>query len=1055
MALPPFLPLALAAMRKAHAPASEEDLKADEARREAELQLAEDKREQQLVSQIVEDAEQADYDDAAKEHGEIYATPDLRNQAYIASRAAIGGQGVGALEAAGMPRVFAPERAIAEEATLGAAIGKGLGMGLKAASGLIGRRAAKEGVKEGAEKVAKQITSAPDFKTRFGSSKITTDGDTPLLMYHGSPKSFENFDPKTIGTHGRLMMGKGFYFSPSYTKAENFVEEGGRMYTAALRMENPFDYTAPADLARWKKVFPEFVPPKSRYTDDPPTNQDMLRGFESYLERKKSASMGRRLNEKQKDALFFEARGAALRELDYDGIIWRMGPRPEDAHYLVFDADQIILPAAKEVAEQVPVFYSHLDEVAGGMKQNVGVNDVEKFFLGKGVKKGELRDLDIEGLVSSAKAQGKKSLSQDEIVEHVAKNRRQLEDVRLGQQSPEQLAAAQKRNEAFKPVRAQLEEDDLDPDFVHQISTGNKAEFNDVLYARLETPLNERLEGLYREIAEDQSLLSDGAPAVLKNARERVAEITRPTNVFAEFKEPYPLATTLVADKGDALIAFYKELLVDPEYRRHLQKAHDFNMSPKSKGVYDPTGEAELRPSLDVFNFDRKMRGLIGLTLPDAGPLARNVRDIRALEKVQQSPELKAFFRAHEETEAAMQAGVAKAPGFSQWVADGSEHPAGKNYQEMLITSPSRAGKIIDDPDVKELQETIRRHQSGVRGGLRGSDLNEKATFAKISALQDKVVAKYPDLDPIPKNPRLKSISFPNEKGGALHLWDTAIEDLKKSAFTESHHGSIPDVMLHIRTTDRIDDQGRRVLFVDEIQSDWHQQGRQAGYKQSPEEVSRLNDEYKELLGKKIEARNKFDRAKENVPGPLTSLDGASPEAQEIVRLHDEFDSISDAADEAKRVMERARNGLPSTSHQKTEEWLPLAVRRVLRRASDEGYDAVAFTSGDLASSVVSMPEASATVFYDQKLPGVLKREVGIPKKQDTEEFFFDFGDGQETMAGVSLTPELKKKLSGPQKLYSAIPLAAGVGAAAGATQDEDKSLEDKRMEAIRRAMSE
>ena len=153
--------------------------------------------------------------------------------------------------------------------------------------------------------------------------------------------------------------------------------------------------------------------------------------------------------------------------------------------------------------------------------------------------------------------------------------------------------------------------------------------------------------------------------------------------------------------------------------------------------------------------------------------------------------------------------------------------------------------------------------------------------------------------------------------------------------------------------------------------------------------------------------------------------------------------------------MNRAYKGLPSTSHQKTEEWLPLAVRRVLRRASDEGYDAVAFTSGDLASQVVSMPQGSATVFYDQKLPGVLKREVGIPKKQGTEEFFFDFGDGQETMAGVSLTPELKKKLSGPQKLYSAIPLAVGAGAAAGAAQDEDKSLEDKRMEAIRRAMSE
>ena len=942
MALPPFLPLALAAMRKAHAPASEEDdphfqelQKKEAAQREADARATQRAQEREQARVAMEEGE-------ATKAKAWAPPPSVSGSIEQARQDTTPGRAV-----PGFPLETSPEE------------GKDV----------------RESVKEGATTTAKL---GLDMAKLYGTW-VAKQGWKPGLSPFGPPRALE----VSVREWARENPGEAF----------------------ALAAEMGMSLNPAGDVII--------------------SGRDLARSAE----------------DDSKLGMFLASIGLIAPGYGTVKGLGRLGKE--------VTKDIVSKASRKGAAEQVPVFYSHLDEVVGGMKQNVGVNDVEKFFLGKGVKKGELRDLDIEGLVSSAKAQGKKSLSQDEIVEHVAKNRRPLEDVRLGQQSPEQLAALQERNEAFKPVRAQLEESGVDPDFIHRVSGRNREYFDQNLNNALEFT-EDKLIGLYKLLDGLSDTLKPLENTALKGYTERFRSITRPTTEMISGPRVFD-APEITADKAESVIALYKEMLNDPVYRKHLQNAADHRLAQKSPGPSDhPWLEGGAKGGMTdedraVEYLDQQMKLVVGRTLPDAGPLAREIRDIRGMAKVKDSPELKAFFDVEERTRPIIKAGEAKAPRFSQWVADGSEHPAGKNYQEMLITSPSRAGKIIDDPDVKELQETIRRHQMGVRGGLRGSDLNEKATFAKIHDLQDKVVAKYPDLDPIPKNPRLKSISFPNEKGGALHLWDTAIEDLKKSAFTESHHSDIPDVMLHIRTTDRIDDQGRRVLFVDEIQSDWHQQGRQAGYKQSPEEVSRLNDEYKELVGKKIEARNKFDRAKENAPGPWASLDGASPEAQEIVRLHDEFDSISDAADEAKRVMNRAYKGLPSTSHQKTEEWLPLAVRRVLRRASDEG----------LASQVVSMPQGSATVFYDQKLPGVLKREVGIPKKQGTEEFFFDFGDGQETMAGVSLTPELKKKLSGPQKLYSAIPLAVGAGAAAGAAQDEDKSLEDKRMEAIRRAMSE
>ena len=63
--------------------------------------------------------------------------------------------------------------------------------------------------------------------------------------------------------------------------------------------------------------------------------------------------------------------------------------------------------------------------------------------------------------------------------------------------------------------------------------------------------------------------------------------------------------------------------------------------------------------------------------------------------------------------------------------------------------------------------------------------------------------------------------------------------------FTASHHAEIPNVMVHYRTTDRTDSFGRKILFVEEIQSDWHQKARKIGYKSKrsttiPPEMVRL-----------------------------------------------------------------------------------------------------------------------------------------------------------------------------------------------------------------------
>ncbi|MFV2005440.1 MAG: hypothetical protein ACC650_09545, partial [Gammaproteobacteria bacterium] len=41
------------------------------------------------------------------------------------------------------------------------------------------------------------------------------------------------------------------------------------------------------------------------------------------------------------------------------------------------------------------------------------------------------------------------------------------------------------------------------------------------------------------------------------------------------------------------------------------------------------------------------------------------------------------------------------------------------------------------------------------------------------------------------------------------------------------------NILAHIRTTTRTDDAGRKLLFIEEVQSDWHQSGKRHGYDNS------------------------------------------------------------------------------------------------------------------------------------------------------------------------------------------------------------------------------
>jgi hypothetical protein len=131
----------------------------------------------------------------------------------------------------------------------------------------------------------------------------------------------------------------------------------------------------------------------------------------------------------------------------------------------------------------------------------------------------------------------------------------------------------------------------------------------------------------------------------------------------------------------------------------------------------------------------------------------------------------------------------------------------------------------------------------------------------------------------------------------------------QQPAYKHSHWGDEPNVLAHIRVNDRIDADGKKMLLVEELQSDWHQAGREKGYAT------------RESLEKWYN-QNKL----ENDP------------------------AFADLTSEQIKIAERNRSAglggesVPDAPFKDT--WYQLSLKRILKYAADNGYERVGLTTG-------------------------------------------------------------------------------------------------------------
>ena len=214
--------------------------------------------------------------------------------------------------------------------------------------------------------------------------------------------------------------------------------------------------------------------------------------------------------------------------------------------------------------------------------------------------------------------------------------------------------------------------------------------------------------------------------------------------------------------------------------------------------------------------------------------------------------------------------------------------PEGENYREHLLTIPN----AIEEKNKIKQQELAILHEKAVKSGDRD--------------LMRKLAAEYNDLN----------------AGGV----DTNFHSM---------HWDTPNVLAHLRMKDR--DNGK-TLHVEEVQSDWGQQGREQGLydPEKPFEVVRKGTN--EVVSRHSDWSSMWD----------------------AYRLHPESDQLNYGDVRSEKVPQAPYVG-------NTQHWTDLAVKHALTEAAKGGHDRVVFSPG----------EANADL-YGQRTP-VSRIDLHVP----------------------------------------------------------------------------
>ena len=258
---------------------------------------------------------------------------------------------------------------------------------------------------------------------------------------------------------------------------------------------------------------------------------------------------------------------------------------------------------------------------------------------------------------------------------------------------------------------------------------------------------------------------------------------------------------------------------------------------------------------------------------------SRNFTSERYSTQEEASKEMKKYLQSPEsdkDVSLIFQRDVPDSTEFSQW-----QTPGGDNYRELLLTLPK--DRTPYHQYAKEMEQKY------------GHDYGEGMTESE------------------------------HEKLYNLH-------DQIGENFISTHY-SEPNILAHVRFNERTDADGKKVLYLEEIQSDWGQKGREEGFK----------GDYK------------------------YSIELPSGEVVKKFKTKSEADAYAKENWTADNMLSvRPVQGHPAAPFvTSTGSWTMLAVKRMIRWAAEHGFDRIAWTPGDVQAERYDLSKQISRIEYE------------------------------------------------------------------------------------------
>jgi hypothetical protein len=282
--------------------------------------------------------------------------------------------------------------------------------------------------------------------------------------------------------------------------------------------------------------------------------------------------------------------------------------------------------------------------------------------------------------------------------------------------------------------------------------------------------------------------------------------------------------------------------------------------------------------------------------------------------------------------------------------------PGGQNYRELVLMVPESQfhSPSMDLKPLQEKKDLLFAEVEAEKARLKDEWMKETGNTELLWEQYDRWLKDE-------KQGRTTKLNELMEKHGQAHIdlvSAKAANPADNPRFPgEKGHYPEDNVIMHIRINERIDEDGRRVLFVEELQSDWGQKGQKHGFKPpSREKIAELQKKVDELEQKVVELESYKNQEEYNA----------------YIEINQQFDDAYMELREAKRL--QASGFAEGPFVMDTNTWAGLGMKRLVRWAADNDYDAIAWTTPKQQSRRYDSQVYPKSIFY---YPSMKRLETG------------------------------------------------------------------------------